>query len=78
MATESTYDQQSLDTKIEKAYLSMLAETLSAARQQWNEPWLRSITSFTPQGFDGAKYTGMNGSSWPGRMPSWATRHPYM
>ena len=53
-------DTEKTDAKIEQAYLDLLAKTLSAAKEKWSEPWLRSIVNFNPQGFDGARYSGMN------------------
>lgn len=48
-------DTEKTDAKIEQAYLDLLAKTLSAAKEKWSEPWLRSIVNFNPQGFDGAR-----------------------
>lgn len=53
-------NNSAVDAKIEQAYLSLLKETLSAARLNWEKPWLRSVVNFNPQGFDGHLYTGSN------------------
>lgn len=60
MAYGSNYNSESADDKVEKTYLAMLTETLNSARLKWEKPWLRSITSFMPQGFDGKCYRGTN------------------
>ena len=38
-------DTEKTDAKIEQAYLDLLAKTLSAAKEKWSEPWLRSIVN---------------------------------
>lgn len=60
MENNSENNSMSLDAKCEKQYLQLLTETLAAAREDWEKPWLRSMVNFNPQGFDGNLYNGSN------------------
>lgn len=60
MESKTENNNISVDAKCERQYLLLLKEALASAREEWEKPWLRSMVSFSPQGFEGNLYNGAN------------------